>query len=134
MMTDSKAERWYLDIMSPNTKGEKFAWLDPTSIYINGDAFTQLLDDLTAELDGVECHAADGAFYAFPSFEAVIDALPNVRDDVELAEWLLEHAGVALVPGTAFGAPGFLRMSFASDLDTLETGIARIRRALDRMR
>ena len=36
--------RWYLNIMSPNTKGEKFAWLDPTSIYINGDAFHDLLD------------------------------------------------------------------------------------------
>ncbi len=59
-MTDSKQERWYLDIMSPNTKGEKFAWLDPTSIYINGDAFTQLLDDLTAELDGVECDVVAG--------------------------------------------------------------------------
>ena len=59
-MTDRNAERWYLDIMSPNTKGEKFAWLDPTSIYINGDAFTQLLDDLTAELEGVECDVVAG--------------------------------------------------------------------------
>ena len=42
----TKKDRWYLDIMSPNTKGEKFAWLDPTSIYINGDAFHDLLDDL----------------------------------------------------------------------------------------
>ena len=48
-MTDTRNTRWYLDIMSPNTKGEKFAWLDPTSIYINGGAFTQLLDDLTAD-------------------------------------------------------------------------------------
>ena len=37
-------DRWYLSIMSPNTKGEKFAWLDPTSIYINGAAFHDLLD------------------------------------------------------------------------------------------
>ena len=59
-MIESKQERWYLDIMSPNTKGEKFAWLDPTSIYINGDAFTQLLDDLTAELDGVGCDVVAG--------------------------------------------------------------------------
>ena len=59
-MTDMKADRWYLDIMSPNTKGDKFAWLDPTSIYINGEAFTQLLDDLTAELEGVECDVVAG--------------------------------------------------------------------------
>ena len=85
------------------------------------------------ELDGVECPAADGAFYAFPSFEAVIDALPDIRDDVELAEWLLEHAGVATVPGTAFGAPGVLRLSFATDLESLEASIARIRRALEQI-
>ena len=45
-------DRWYLKIMAPNTKGEKFAWLDPTSIYINGEAFHDLLDDLEADLEG----------------------------------------------------------------------------------
>lgn len=59
-MTNTGNTRWYLDIMSPNTKGEKFAWLDPTSIYINGDAFTQLLDDLTADLEGVDCDVVAG--------------------------------------------------------------------------
>ena len=52
--------RWYLSIMSPNTKGEKFAWLDPTSIYINGAAFHDLLDDLVADLDGVACDVVGG--------------------------------------------------------------------------
>jgi len=55
-----KAERWYLDIMSPNTKGDKFAWLDPTSIYINGDAFHDLLDDLVADLADVRCDVVAG--------------------------------------------------------------------------
>lgn len=53
-MTDPKGprdDRWYLSLMSPNTKGPKFAWLDPTSIYINAAAFGDLLDDLTADLD-----------------------------------------------------------------------------------
>jgi adenine phosphoribosyltransferase len=44
-------DRWYFRLMAPNTKGEKFAWLDPTSIYINGRAFHDLLDDLSADLD-----------------------------------------------------------------------------------
>ena len=52
--------RWYLNIMSPNTKGEKFAWLDPTSIYINGDAFHNLLDDLVADLEPVTCDVVGG--------------------------------------------------------------------------
>lgn len=46
-------DRWYLSLMAPNTKGERFAWLDPTSIYINGAAFADLLDDLVADLDGL---------------------------------------------------------------------------------
>ena len=53
-------DRWYLKLMAPNTKGDKFAWLDPTSIYINGEAFHDLLDDLVADLDGVECDVVGG--------------------------------------------------------------------------
>ncbi|MFD2740607.1 phosphoribosyltransferase family protein [Sulfitobacter aestuarii] len=53
-------DRWYLNIMAPNTKGEKFAWLDPTSIYINARAFNDLLDDLMADLDGVEYDVVAG--------------------------------------------------------------------------
>ena len=67
-MTSSKTDiaeqrsgdRWYLNIMSPNTKGEKFAWLDPTSIYINGEAFHDLLDDLIADLQTVTCDVVAG--------------------------------------------------------------------------
>jgi len=46
-----RENRWYFRLMAPNTKGSQFAWLDPTSIYINGAAFNDLLDDLCAELD-----------------------------------------------------------------------------------
>ena len=53
-------DRWYLNIMSPNTKGEKFAWLDPTSIYINGEAFHDLLDDLITDLQTVTCDVVAG--------------------------------------------------------------------------
>ena len=56
----TKKDRWYLDIMSPNTKGERFAWLDPTSIYINGDAFHDLLNDLVLDLKNVKCDVVAG--------------------------------------------------------------------------
>jgi len=82
------------------------------------------------EIPGVSCPECDGAFYAFPSFQGVIDNMEDVRDDVELATWLLEEAGVATVPGTAFGAPGHLRLSYASSLEELEEAIGRIRSAL----
>jgi adenine phosphoribosyltransferase len=53
-------DRWYLNIMAPNTKGEKFAWLDPTSIYINAQAFNDLLDDLLEDLKGVDFDVVAG--------------------------------------------------------------------------
>ena len=62
-MTQNKGpreDRWYLNIMAPNTKGAKFAWLDPTSIYINATAFGDLLDDLCADLEGVEFDVVAG--------------------------------------------------------------------------
>jgi len=82
------------------------------------------------QIDGVDCPECDGAFYAFPSFKAVIKRMPNIRDDVELAAWMLENAGVAMVPGTAFGAPGHLRLSFATSMENLQTCVRRIEAAL----
>jgi len=82
------------------------------------------------EIDGIECEDCDGAFYAFPSFKTIIDRMPDIRDDVELAAWMLENAGVAMVPGTAFGAPGHLRLSFATSMENLQTCVKRIKTAL----
>ena len=83
------------------------------------------------EIQGVDCPGCDGAFYAFPSFQGFIDRRDDIRDDLELASWLLEQAGVATVPGSAFGAPGHLRLSFASGMDQLEEAISRIKRAMN---
>ncbi len=76
-------------------------------------------------LPGVSCSPAQGAFYVFADFSAAIEAL-GLADDVALAEHLLEKAGVATVPGTAFGGPGHLRLSFACGLDMLEQAVERI--------
>jgi aspartate aminotransferase len=81
-------------------------------------------------IPGVVCLPADGTFYCFPYFQAVIDGLAGIGDDVELAEHLLDTAGVALVPGTAFGAPGYLRLSFATGLETLRVALERLAKAL----
>lgn len=55
-----REDRWYLKLMAPNTKGAKFAWLDPTSIYINSAAFHDLLNDLTADLQGLKIDVVGG--------------------------------------------------------------------------
>jgi len=82
------------------------------------------------EIPGVECIPADGTFYAFPSFHKVIEGSDQFADDIALAEYLLTDAGVALVPGSAFGAPGNMRLSFATSMDVLQDAIARIAKAL----
>ena len=92
--------------------------------------YEYLLDALNA-IDGIECEDSDGAFYAFPSFKPVIDRMPGIRDDVELAAWMLENAGVAMVPGTAFGAPGHLRLSYATSMENLQSCVQRIKAALE---
>ena len=82
------------------------------------------------DIPGVECPDCDGAFYAFPTFQGFLDSRDDIKDDVELASWMLEEAGVSTVPGSAFGAPGHLRLSYAASMDYLEEAISRIRRAV----
>jgi aspartate aminotransferase len=76
-------------------------------------------------LPGFECVRADGTFYLFPNVEAAMLA-KRLGTDIELCERILDEAGVALVPGTAFGAPGHLRFSFAAALSTLDAALTRI--------
>ncbi len=83
------------------------------------------------EINGVSCVEGDGTFYVFPSFQDAIDACEGISTDVELAEMLLSKAGVALVPGSAFGAPGHMRLSFATSMEILEEAVARIKKALN---
>ena len=96
-------------------------------------AFTERHDWLVEALNGlpgVECLNGDGTFYVFPSFRGAIEADDSVGNDVEFAEKLLTEAGVALVPGSAFGAPGHMRLSFATSMDNLKQAIERLHKAL----
>jgi len=92
--------------------------------------YAYLLEALNG-IEGIECEDCDGAFYVFPSFKSIIDRMPEIRDDVELAAWMLEHAGVAMVPGTAFGAPGHLRLSYATSMENLRACVQRINDAVE---
>ena len=83
-----------------------------------------------SKMEGVECLASDGTFYSFPSFHAVIERMDGIEDDVQLAQHLLEKSEVALVPGTAFGLPGHLRLSYATDMKSLEKALGRIAEAI----
>lgn len=78
------------------------------------------------KIAGIDCLPSNGTFYAFPKVEGLIDRLAGVEDDLQLAEYLIEHAGLALVPGTAFGCPGFVRLSYATSTENLEEAIRRL--------
>ncbi len=80
------------------------------------------------EIDGIDCLAGDGTFYVFPDF-SVMQAKLNCNTDTDLAEKLLE-AGVALVPGSAFGTPGHMRISFATSDKNLQKAIERLKTAI----
>ena len=81
------------------------------------------------ELPGVKCIESDGTFYAFPSFKGAMKAT-GCETDVEFAEKMLNEAEVALVPGSAFGTPGHMRLSYATSMENLETAISRLAKAL----
>ncbi len=80
------------------------------------------------DIDGIECIAADGAFYSFPDMRGLSARLDGVNNDIELGEYLLEHAETALVPGSAFGAEGYMRLSYATDMENLERALERLAR------
>ena len=100
------------------------------------DAFArrgQMMYQLLAGIPGVSCLEPQGAFYCFPSFLGVLGrdiAGRRPQDTLELCELLLDVAKVAVVPGEAFGAPGYARLSFALGDDDLGAGVGRIRDVL----
>jgi aspartate aminotransferase len=84
---------------------------------------------------GVRCIPAGGAFYAFPDMREAIAALHQRRaisaaNDLAFSEYLLEKTGVAVVPGSAFGAEGYVRISFATSMENLKNALERIRKAV----
>jgi aspartate aminotransferase len=80
-------------------------------------------------LPGVRCLPGWGTFYAFANVEQAMRRVCTA-DDNAFAEFLINEAGVAVVPGSAFGAPGHFRLSFAASSDTLEDALGRMRRVL----
>ncbi|MFP4296157.1 MAG: aminotransferase class I/II-fold pyridoxal phosphate-dependent enzyme, partial [Halothiobacillaceae bacterium] len=85
--------------------------------------------DALNRIEGVQCLPSQGAFYGFPDMRGAIARL-GVADDVALAGHLLDAVGVAVVPGSAFGAPGHVRLSYATGMPQLEKALNRIADAL----
>lgn len=77
-------------------------------------------------IDGVECLPSDGTFYSFPNIDGLIARVDGVSNDAELSQLLLSEKEVAMVPGSAFGAPGHIRLSYATSMENLVKAIERI--------
>ena len=89
-----------------------------------------VVDRLNA-MNGVKCLPSDGTFYAFADFRDVITSRDGISNDLELADYLLNEAKVALVPGSAFGADGYMRLSYATSMENLDQALTRIESALN---
>ena len=88
---------------------------------------------LLNELPGVNCTMPGGAFYTFPDFSAYIDRTVNneiLKDTFSISEYILNNTQVVTVPGDGFGAPGHIRFSYATSMEIIKKGIARVKMAL----
>ncbi len=82
------------------------------------------------DIDGFKTTAGTGAFYLFPDVKNLIEK-KGFSDDVELSQYLIEKANVAVVPGSAFGSPGYIRLSYATSLELIKEAVDRISNSLD---
>jgi aspartate aminotransferase len=101
---------------------------DQTVVASMNEAFNERHDYVLARLNaipGVKTVPADGTFYLFPSVETIIEQR-GMKDDLEFAEKLLMEEGLAIVPGSAFGAPGCIRLSFATSHEQLAKALDRL--------
>lgn len=101
-------------------------------VYKMAEAFGERADQVAeglGKIDNIDFRATQGGFYSFPDFSRVIDSLDGVDDDKQLGEWLLEQHGLAMVPGSAFAAPGHMRISFAADSQALDKALTRLQDA-----
>ena len=85
--------------------------------------------DALNTIPGFECRRGEGAFYAFPRVTGAIEA-KGLKYDFELVELLLKESIVVLVPGSPFGSPGYVRISFACSIEELQESVRRIKAAL----
>src|SRR5690606_13844592 len=88
-------------------------------------------------IEGITCAVPQGAFYVFPCVRGLLGKRTpdgkTLATDLDVVLYLLDHAGVAVLDGTAYGTPGFIRISFATDLDTIREGCEKIASACSQL-
>lgn len=84
-------------------------------------------------MPGVKCIPSDGTFYTFPNIEELLNRDSGVTNDLEFAEYLLKEAEIAVIPGSAFGAAGYIRICFTTSMKNLEEAMARLEKAVKKL-
>ena len=82
-------------------------------------------------IDGISCNQCQGTFYCFPDISNIIKSMNGIENDIEFSEHLLTKSGVAVIPGSAFGAEGCIRLSYATELDVLNDAMKRIKTVIN---
>lgn len=112
-------------------------------VALNGDqscitqmtkAYKERHDVILQELNsmpGVTCLPVDGTFYSFPNVKGVIHSSDKISNDIEFAEYLLNEAKIAVIPGSAFGTAGHLRLSYATSMENIIEAMRRMRKAIE---
>ncbi len=85
-------------------------------------------------ISGIKCHKSEGAFYLFPEITSLYNKQLKIESSLDLAMYLLKEALIAVVPGNAFGAEGFIRISYATSMDNLKETIYRLKITLKKFR
>jgi aspartate aminotransferase len=95
-----------------------------------------LIIELLNNIPGVTCSIPEGAFYVFPSFATFLNKKVDnkiLKDTFDISQYILEAVNVVTVPGDGFGAPGYIRFSYATSSETINKGIRRVKTALDKI-
>lgn len=140
------------NIIAGMKKAQSQSTSNPTSIAqyaalaaLNGDqhaakemtkAYKERHDFVISELQkipGVKCIPSDGTFYTFPCIKELLNRKPDVTNDLQFAEYLLNEAEIAVVPGSAFGTEGFIRICFTTSMENLVIGMERMHKAINKL-
>lgn len=109
---------------------------DQTCIKTMTEAYKERHDyilDALRQIPGIECNPSDGTFYSFPNVEQLIKNSDKISNDIEFTEFLLNEAEIAVIPGSAFGAPGYIRISYATSMEKIKEAMKRMKAAIEKL-
>jgi len=98
-------------------------------------AYKERHDYLVGELQkipGIDCQPSDGTFYTFPNVQKLINSIDGVKNDLDFAELLLNQTEIAIIPGSAFGTEGHIRLCYATSMENLKEAVQRLNKAFNK--